>query len=111
MDIATLVTFNMYVASVQSPIRKLTQFTEQFTQGMAGFQRFRAIMHEDPDIVDAPDAVALTHVDGDIRFNDVSFSYDEGKGDVSPTSICTSSPAKCWRWSARAAAANRRSAS
>ena len=49
---------------------------------MAGFQRFRAIMHEDPDIVDAPDAVALTHVDGDIRFNDVSFSYDEGKGDV-----------------------------
>ena len=82
MDIATLVTFNMYVASVQSPIRKLTQFTEQYTQGMAGFQRFRAIMHEDPDIVDAPDAVALTHVDGDIRFNDVSFSYDEGKGDV-----------------------------
>ncbi len=82
MDIATLVTFNMYVASVQSPIRKLTQFTEQFTQGMAGFQRFRAIMHEDPDIVDAPDAVSLDHVDGDIEFKDVSFAYDEGKGDV-----------------------------
>ncbi len=82
MDIATLVTFNMYVASVQSPIRKLTQFTEQFTQGMAGFQRFRAIMHEDPDIVDAPDAVPLDHVDGDIEFKDVSFAYDEGTGDV-----------------------------
>lgn len=82
MDIATLVTFNMYVASVQSPIRKLTQFTEQFTQGMAGFQRFRAIMHEDPDIVDAPDAIPLDHVDGDIEFKDVSFAYDEGKGDV-----------------------------
>ena len=82
MDIATLVTFNMYVASVQSPIRKLTQFTEQFTQGMAGFQRFRAIMHEDPDIVDAPDAVSLDHVDGDIEFKEVSFAYDEGKGDV-----------------------------
>lgn len=82
MDVATLVTFNMYVASVQSPIRKLTQFTEQFTQGMAGFQRFRAIMHEDPDIVDAPNAVGLDRVDGDIEFHDVSFSYDEGKGDV-----------------------------
>ena len=82
MDIATLVTFNMYVASVQSPIRKLTQFTEQYTQGMAGFQRFRAIMHEDPDIVDAPDAIPLDHVDGDIEFKDVSFAYDEGKGDV-----------------------------
>ena len=75
MDVATLVTFNMYVASVQSPIRKLTQFTEQFTQGMAGFQRFRAIMHEDPDIVDAPDAAGLDRVDGDIEFHDVSFSY------------------------------------
>ena len=62
MDIATLVTFNMYVASVQSPIRKLTQFTEQFTQGMAGFQRFRAIMHEKPNIVDSPNARPLEHV-------------------------------------------------
>ena len=82
MDIATLVTFNMYVASVQSPIRKLTQFTEQFTQGMAGFQRFRAIMHETPDIVDAPDAKPMKDVVGDIAFHDVSFTYDEAKGSV-----------------------------
>ena len=82
MDIATLITFNMYVASVQSPIRKLAQFTEQFTQGMAGFQRFRAIMHESPDIVDAPDAVPLDHVEGDIEFRDVTFSYDENKDAV-----------------------------
>ncbi|MGN0996596.1 MAG: ABC transporter ATP-binding protein [Candidatus Ventricola sp.] len=82
MDVATLVTFNMYVASVQSPIRKLTQFTEQFTQGMAGFQRFRAIMHEQPDIVDAPDAQPLGEVKGEIEFCDVSFTYDESKGAV-----------------------------
>ena len=82
MDIATLVTFNMYVASVQSPIRKLTNFTEQFTQGMAGFQRFRAIMHEDPDIVDAPGAKPLKDVQGDIKFNDVTFTYDVRKDAV-----------------------------
>ena len=79
MDVATLVTFNLYVASVQSPIRKLTQFTEQFTQGMAGFQRFRAIMHEQPDIVDAPDAKPLSGVKGEIEFSDVTFTYDEKK--------------------------------
>ncbi len=79
MDIATLVTFNMYVASVQSPIRKLTQFTEMFTQGMAGFQRFRAIMHEQPDIVDAPDAKELKNVQGEIEFKDVTFTYDKEK--------------------------------
>ncbi|MBE5799454.1 MAG: ABC transporter ATP-binding protein [Clostridiales bacterium] len=79
MDIATLVTFNMYVASVQSPIRKLTQFTEQFTQGMAGFQRFRAIMHEEPDIVDSPNAKPLENVQGEIEFRDVTFTYDKEK--------------------------------
>ncbi len=79
MDIATLVTFNMYVASVQSPIRKLTQFTEQFTQGMAGFQRFRAIMHEQPDIVDSPNAQPLTDIKGEIEFKDVTFTYDKEK--------------------------------
>ena len=79
MDIATLVTFNMYVASVQSPIRKLTQFTEQYTQGMAGFQRFRAIMHEQPDIVDSPDAKPLADVKGEIEFKNVTFTYDKEK--------------------------------
>ena len=79
MDIATLVTFNMYVASVQSPIRKLTQFTEQFTQGMAGFQRFRAIMHEQPDIVDSPNAKPLGEVKGEIEFKHVTFTYDKEK--------------------------------
>jgi len=82
MDIATLVTFNMYVASVQSPIRKLTQFTEMFTQGMAGFQRFRAIMHEQPDIMDAPDAKPLLNVQGEIEFKDVTFTYDKEKETV-----------------------------
>ncbi|MBQ4264560.1 MAG: ABC transporter ATP-binding protein, partial [Clostridia bacterium] len=79
MDVATLVTFNMYVASVQSPIRKLTMFTEQFTQGMAGFQRFRAIMHEQPDIEDKPDARPLENVAGEIEFKDVTFTYDKEK--------------------------------
>ena len=79
MDIATLVTFNMYVASIQSPIRRLTNFTELFTQGMAGFQRFSEIMHESPSILDGEDALPLPEVRGEIEFRDVSFSYREGE--------------------------------
>ena len=76
MDITTLITFNMYVASIQSPIRRLTNFTEMFTQGMAGFTRFLEIMHEPPAIVDVPDAIHLSGVNGDIHFNDVTFAYN-----------------------------------
>ena len=78
MDIATLITFYMYVASIQSPIRRLTNFTELFTQGMAGFLRFLDILAKKPDIVDAPDAISLLSPKGDIQFDNVSFSYDEG---------------------------------
>ncbi|MBQ2834938.1 MAG: ATP-binding cassette domain-containing protein, partial [Clostridia bacterium] len=56
-----------------------TQFTEQFTQGMAGFQRFRAIMHETPDITDSPEAKPLESVEGEIEFKDVTFTYDKEK--------------------------------
>ncbi len=82
MDVATLVTFNMYVASIQSPIRRLTNFTELFTQGMAGFGRFREIMLEEPRITDAPDARPLPRALGDIEFRDVSFSYGPQAGEV-----------------------------
>ncbi|MBQ8130744.1 MAG: ABC transporter ATP-binding protein [Clostridia bacterium] len=82
MDVATLVTFNMYVASIQSPIRRLTNFTELFTQGMAGFQRFSEIMHEKPAITDSPDAEPVAQVKGEIEFQDVSFAYGKGKGEV-----------------------------
>ena len=83
MDIATLITFYMYVASIQSPIRRLTNFTELFTQGMAGFLRFLDILAKKPDIVDAPDAISLLSPKGDIQFDNVSFSYDGRKPNYS----------------------------
>ncbi len=79
LTLAQLITFNLYVASIQSPIRRLAQFVEQFNTGMAGFHRFEEIMKEQPDIADAPGAKALRDVKGDIRFEDVTFSYEEGR--------------------------------
>jgi len=68
------------VGAIQSPIRRITSFVEGYMVGMAGFNRFMEIMDEMPDIVDAPDAVTLEEMDGDIRFNGVTFSYEtEGR--------------------------------
>ena len=82
MDVATLVTFNMYVASIQSPIRRLTNFAELYTQGMAGFARFSEIMHEAPAVRDAPDAVPLQNARGEIEFRDISFAYGRDAREV-----------------------------
>ncbi len=77
MNIVDVLTFSLYVTTFLQPIRKLTQFVEQYTTGMAGFGRFVEIMRMQPDVTDAPDAKSLQHARGDIEFKDVTFSYNE----------------------------------
>ena len=72
-----LITFNLYVATFISPVRKLTNFTELFSNGFAGLHRFVELMRTEPTIQDAPDAVELTEVRGEIRMENVDFSYEE----------------------------------
>ena len=78
MDYVDLITFTLYVATFTSPIRKLMQFMEVYSQGSAGFERFLEIMRTKPEIEDAPDAVVLTGAKGEVAFHSVSFSYDDG---------------------------------
>ena len=79
MDAATLVAFMLFVNSFLTPIRKLTQFMEQFTAGYAGFERMCDLMDTRPDIEDSPNARTLGSVKGEIRFEGVSFAYDRTK--------------------------------
>ena len=78
MTFIDLITFTLYVSTFTSPIRKFMQFMEIYSQGMAGFDRFVELMRTKPDIEDAPDAEELTEVRGEIRFDNVSFSYQDG---------------------------------
>ena len=77
MDYIDLVTFTLYVSAFLSPLRKLVMFMEQYTQGSAGFNRFLEIMRTEPEIKDAPDARTLDNVRGEIRYENVSFRYNE----------------------------------
>ena len=78
MDYIDLITFTLYVSAFVSPLRKLVMFMEQYTQGSAGFARFLEIMRTEPEIQDAPDAVELKDVKGEIAYENVSFRYKEG---------------------------------
>ena len=78
LSFVDLLTFTLYVSAFTSPVRKLVQFMEIYAQGSAGFARFVELMRTQPDISDAPDAEELENVKGDIRFDHVGFSYQEG---------------------------------
>ncbi len=76
MPAAELVTFLLYVGNITEPIRKLVAFTEQYQNGMSGFERFLEIMNVHPDIEDEPNAAEAGQLKGKINFRDVSFRYE-----------------------------------
>ncbi len=76
MNYADLLTFNLYIASFTSPMRKLSAFSETFVSSFAGLNRFVELMRTEPTVQDAPDAEALTKAQGAISVEDVSFAYD-----------------------------------
>ena len=80
MDYVDLITFTLYVSTFTAPIRKLMQFMEIYTSGMAGFDRFLELMRTKPEIEDAPDAreLDIQKVRGEVFFDHVSFHYQDG---------------------------------
>lgn len=72
-----LAVYVLYVNVYMNPIQLLLNFTEQFQKGYAGFRRFIEIINTVPEIIDAPDALPLENVIGNIEYKDVSFSYDD----------------------------------
>ncbi len=73
--LSDLITFLLYIGNIIDPVRKLINFTEQFQNGITGFDRFLEVLNEDPDIVDRKDAIELDNVQGSFEFKDVSFKY------------------------------------
>ena len=81
MDYRDLITFNLYIASFVSPMRKLSSFSEMFANGFAGLKRFVDVMGTDPTVQDKENAAPLKPVQGEITVEGVSFAY-EGDLDV-----------------------------
>ena len=72
----------LLVSTLLGSIRSIVDFSEQFSRGITGIERFADIMDEVPDITDSPDAVKITDVKGEIEFKDVSFSYVKGEKEI-----------------------------
>ena len=74
-----LITFNLYVAAFISPVRKLANFTELFSNGFAGLHRFVELMATEPAVQDAENAQELHEVRGEVRIDNVSFTYENSE--------------------------------
>ena len=77
MTTVDLITFSLYITTFVNPVRKLSNFAELFANGTAGLGRFIELMRTEPAMQDAPDARALSRVEGRIDVDHVSFAYQD----------------------------------
>ena len=81
-DPANLIVFIMYINMLVTSLRRLIQFIEQFQKGITGIERFDEVMSVESDMVEKDDAVTLNDVEGSIKFENVSFSYDSDSAHI-----------------------------
>lgn len=79
--------FILYIANFINPIKKLINFIEQYQSGLSGFTRFVEVM-DAPFEKDDEGAKDITDVKGEIKFDNVTFSYDKHKKLLSDISFC-----------------------
>lgn len=75
LDLPDLLTFLLYIGILIEPINRFGNFTRLWQEGISGFERFMEMLEVKAEIVDAPNAVELTAVAGQITFCNVSFGY------------------------------------
>jgi len=78
MTLGTLVAFMAYIVSFYDPMRRLTEVDNTFQQAIAAADRIFELLDQQADIKDAPGAVSLEHITGEVVFEDVHFRYGSG---------------------------------
>jgi ABC-type multidrug transport system fused ATPase/permease subunit len=77
ISVSDIVGFLLYLALFYAPVAGVAVLMENFSQALAGAERVMEILDTPLGIVDAADAVSLPSVKGEIKFENVSFGYDE----------------------------------
>ena len=77
IGVGVVTAFTLYVQRFFEPIRNLVLQYTQVQRAMAGGQRAFEVLDTQPEIEDAPDAVDLEDVRGEVVFDNVSFEYIE----------------------------------
>ncbi|HWE71281.1 MAG TPA: ABC transporter ATP-binding protein, partial [Acidimicrobiales bacterium] len=87
LSIGALVAFFLYLNRFFQPIQLLVQQYNTYQQGQASVIKLRALSDTEPTVREAPDAIDLPHIQGEIVFDHVSFGYDPGVEVISDVDI------------------------
>ena len=75
----TVVTFYLYASKFFDPIQTLSEHFDVLQSAFASSEKIFTVMDMVPEVVDAPDAIELEEIKGEIEFRDVWFAYKPGE--------------------------------
>ena len=78
LTLGGLLIVNYYLTQIYGPLRDIGKRVLDVQQSFAGMDRFLEILDEEPDVQESPNAMRLTRANGQVAFEDVSFSYEQG---------------------------------
>jgi ABC-type multidrug transport system fused ATPase/permease subunit len=79
MSSGDFLAFNLYLGFMIAPIVQMSNIGSQLTEAFAGLDRTEEIMNTPPEEDSSIRTIKLKELKGDIRFDHVSFAYQEGK--------------------------------
>lgn len=79
LSVGALTVFLAYLKDMYQPVQNMAQNLKELSSSRAGLDRVFAVVDVQPDIRDAPGARGLPAVRGEIRFQDVSFAYEDAR--------------------------------
>jgi ATP-binding cassette subfamily B protein len=79
ISVGTLIAFVAYAAALFAPVQALTGLYQSIRRGVVAVETISSILDEEDPLRDAPDAIELDDVRGEIELRDVRFSYPDGE--------------------------------
>ena len=91
MTVGDFVSFSLYLGFMVTPIVQMSRIGTEITEAFAGLDRIEEVMARQPEGNEPERTVTLARVDGHIRFDHVSFAYQEGEQVLHD--VCLEAPA------------------
>jgi ATP-binding cassette subfamily B protein/subfamily B ATP-binding cassette protein MsbA len=88
LTIGELTIFISYLRDLYQPILSVSQNLAEITSAQVGLERVFAVLGAELEVRDASDAIPLPPVAGEIRFEHVTFGYDEGRPVLRDIDLC-----------------------
>lgn len=79
VSLGTIVAMTSYASSFWQPIMNLSNIFNNFINNIAYLERIFETLDEPATIADKPNAQEIGDITGEVKFDDVTFSYEQGK--------------------------------